>query len=72
MTGFSHLPKGTNTTWRSAAEFDAVLERVKQAGLDFSADPLHERVNEINHLEGGRGFYFHERKRPQVEILARP
>jgi hypothetical protein len=33
----------------SEQEFDAILERMKQAGLEYSADPLHKKFNEINY-----------------------
>lgn len=53
-------------------EFDAILGRVKQAGVEYSADPLHKRTDEINHLEGGRGFYFQELNGHNLEVLTRP
>jgi hypothetical protein len=56
----------------SEQEFDAILERVKQAGLEYSADPLHKKINEINYLEGGRGFYFRELNGHNPEVLTRP
>ena len=46
-------------------EFDAILRRVKQAGLEYSAYPLHKEPNQVNYLEGGRGFYFRELNRPR-------
>lgn len=55
-----------------AQAFDAILGRVVAAGLAHSADPAHERQGEINHLEGGRGFYFHERNGHNIEIITRP
>ncbi len=53
-------------------EFDAILRRVKQAGLEYSADPLHKEPNQVNYLEGGRGFYFRELNGHNLEVLTRP
>lgn len=52
--------------------FDAILERVSEAGITYSADPMHRKTNEINHLEGGRGFYFHDLNGHNIEVLTRP
>jgi catechol 2,3-dioxygenase-like lactoylglutathione lyase family enzyme len=56
----------------SGKEFDTILDRVKWAGVEYSADPLHKQINEINHLEGGRGFYFGELNGHNLEVLMRP
>lgn len=56
----------------SDQEFDAILDRVKHAGVEYSADPLHSKVNEISHLEGGRGFYFRELNGHNLEVITRP
>jgi len=56
----------------SDQEFDAILDRVKHAGLEYSSDPLHKKLNEINHLQGGRGFYFCELNGHNIEVLTRP
>lgn len=56
----------------SNQEFDAILKRVKRAGVEYSADPLHRQINETNNLEGGRGFYFRELNGHNLEVLTRP
>jgi catechol 2,3-dioxygenase-like lactoylglutathione lyase family enzyme len=42
----------------SEPEFDGIFGRVQAAGLDFFADPHAEQKGEINHHDGGRGFYW--------------
>jgi extradiol dioxygenase family protein len=37
-------------------DFDDIFRRINERGLQFWADPLHRRANEINTDEGGRGF----------------
>ena len=54
-------------------ELDAILARVKGAGLAFYADPGHEREGELNDWNGGRGFYFSDpNDGHSVELLTRP
>lgn len=55
----------------SEEEFDAIFKRVKDAGLSYSADPMHRQVGEINHRLGGRGFYFYDPDGHNFEILTR-
>jgi catechol 2,3-dioxygenase-like lactoylglutathione lyase family enzyme len=52
--------------------FDAVLARTTAAGLEYSADPLHQRVGELNHNNGGRGFYVRDPDGHNLEFLTRP
>ncbi len=42
----------------SEAEFDAVMARIQERGLDFWADPHQTQPGEINEKDGGRGVYF--------------
>ncbi|MEE8518855.1 MAG: VOC family protein [Dehalococcoidia bacterium] len=42
----------------SDEEFDAILQRVKDAGVKFGSGPQSNEDMEINHLHTGRGFYF--------------
>ena len=37
----------------SEADFDAVLGRIRERGLDHWADPMRRRPGEINHNDGG-------------------
>jgi catechol 2,3-dioxygenase-like lactoylglutathione lyase family enzyme len=55
----------------SDAEFDATVARVQDAGLTFSADPLHRRVGEFNGWNGGRGVYFRDPNGHNLEMLTR-
>ena len=38
----------------SEADFDAVLSRIRERGLEHWADPMRHRPGEINHNDGGR------------------
>ena len=53
-------------------EFDAVLGRIRQAGLDYWADPAKSRPGEINHNNGGRGVYFPDPNGHLLEVITRP
>jgi catechol 2,3-dioxygenase-like lactoylglutathione lyase family enzyme len=52
-------------------EFDAALDRIRAAGVEYYADPFHQRSGEINHLFGGRGFYFADADGHNMELLTR-
>ena len=41
-----------------SAEFDAILQRVRDEGVVFGSGPRSRTDGEINHLHQGRGFYF--------------
>ena len=56
----------------SEAEFDAIFERIKQAGVPYFADPGHRRPDQINHNDGGRGVYFPSPDGHLLEIITRP
>jgi catechol 2,3-dioxygenase-like lactoylglutathione lyase family enzyme len=53
-------------------EFDAVFGRIRQAGLDYWADPAKSRPGEINHNDGGRGVYFPDPNGHLLEVITRP
>ena len=53
-------------------EFDAVLGRIRQTGLDYWADPAKSRPAEINHNDGGRGVYFPDPNGHLLEVITRP
>lgn len=55
----------------SDAEFDTIFDRIKQAGLKYSSDPMHHNQGEINHRKGGRGFYFYDPNGHNLEVLTR-
>ncbi len=52
--------------------FDRILGRVTEAGLTYSADPLHRRSGELNDWNGGRGFYVRDPDGHNLEFLTRP
>ena len=54
------------------SDFDAVLGRIKAAGLDHWADPARRRAGEINHNDGGRGVYFPDPDGHFLEVITRP
>ncbi|WP_026732316.1 VOC family protein [Fischerella sp. PCC 9605] len=56
----------------SDEEFDAIFARVKEAGLEYSSDPMHQNKGQINHRKGGRGFYFYDIDGHNLELLTRP
>jgi catechol 2,3-dioxygenase-like lactoylglutathione lyase family enzyme len=54
----------------SEEEFDAIFARITGRGLPYWADPGHTRENVIN--DNGRGFYFEDPSRHNMEVLTRP
>jgi len=52
--------------------FDAVLARIRGAGIEYSADPTHHRPGELNDNDGGRGLYLHDPDGHNLEFLTRP
>ena len=56
----------------SAADFDAILARVRALGLLFWADPQQTRPNEIaDRGRGERAFYFADPSGHWLEVLTR-
>ncbi|MFI6326214.1 VOC family protein [Nonomuraea sp. NPDC050556] len=53
-------------------EFDEIFARVRERGLAFWADPGHNKAGEINHLYGGRGFYFDDPNGHNMEVITQP
>jgi catechol 2,3-dioxygenase-like lactoylglutathione lyase family enzyme len=53
-------------------DFDAVFERIREAGVSYWADPMKSRPNEINRGDGGRGVYFEDRDGHLLEVITRP
>lgn len=56
----------------SEGEFDAIFERIRARGLEYWADPMHLRPNEINRNDGGRGLYWNDPNGHYLEIITRP
>src|SRR6516164_7775509 len=53
-------------------EFDTALSRIKSAGVAYYADFNRDGRGQINHLYGGRGFYFDDPDGHLMEIITRP
>lgn len=53
------------------AEFDAIFDRVKAAGIAFGSGPSSLADAKINHRHGGRGFYFKDPNGHVLELLTR-
>jgi hypothetical protein len=53
-------------------EFDQIWERIKQRELTYWADPYHQRRNQINTNDGGRGLYWDDPNGHVLEIITRP
>lgn len=51
------------------AEFDAILGRIKEAGLPFRSDPIGTSDNQVNNAFGGRLVYWSEPDGHVWEIL---
>lgn len=56
----------------SDPEFDQIFSRIRERNLAFWADPHHSNPGELNHRDGGRGFYFEDPNGHNLEILTRP
>ncbi|MGH2884221.1 MAG: VOC family protein [Solirubrobacteraceae bacterium] len=52
--------------------FDAILERIRAAGLQYSADPRHRHPDQLNNNNGGRGLYVQDPDGHNLEFLTRP
>ncbi|MDZ7966660.1 MAG: VOC family protein [Nostoc sp. DedSLP03] len=55
----------------SDEEFDAIFARIKEAGIEYSSDPMHHKKGQINHRKEGRGFYFYDSDGHNLELLTR-
>lgn len=56
----------------SEPEFDQIFGRITDRDLDYWADPMQSRPQEINTNDGGRGCYFLGPGGHFLEILTRP
>jgi catechol 2,3-dioxygenase-like lactoylglutathione lyase family enzyme len=56
----------------SEEEFDQVVGRITERGLDYWADPAKHRSGEINHNDGGRGVYWEDPDGHFLEVITRP
>jgi catechol 2,3-dioxygenase-like lactoylglutathione lyase family enzyme len=56
----------------SEPEFDQIFDRVRERSLPYWADPAQSQADEINHNDGGRGFYFEDPSGHFLEVITRP
>ncbi len=56
----------------SDAEFDAILQRVKNAGLAFGSGPRSLEDGKLNDWNGGRGFYYKDPDGHVIELMTVP
>ena len=56
----------------SDAEFDAILQRVKVAGLAFGSEPWSLEDGKLNDWNGGRGFYYKDCDGHVIELMTMP
>ena len=54
------------------SEFDEIFDRVRERSLPYWADPAQSQADEINHNDGGRGFYFEDPSGHFLEVITRP
>ncbi|MFI8361640.1 VOC family protein [Streptomyces sp. NPDC085612] len=56
----------------SEEQFDVAFEKIRAAGVPYTADPHGKHPGEINHNDGGRGVYFTDPAGHWMEIITRP
>lgn len=56
----------------SESEFDAIFARVQDKNIMFWAEHDRTKPGEINHYDGGRGFYFLDPCGHFLEVITRP
>jgi catechol 2,3-dioxygenase-like lactoylglutathione lyase family enzyme len=56
----------------SEEEFDEIFARVQERGITFWPHPWKADEGQINHNDGGRGFYFEDPSGHFLEVLTRP
>jgi len=54
------------------AEFDQIYGRILERGLPYWADPSHQRPQEVNTNDGGRGLYWDDPDGHVLEIITVP
>jgi catechol 2,3-dioxygenase-like lactoylglutathione lyase family enzyme len=54
----------------AADDFEPILQRIRQRGLAFWADPGKQRPNEINRHDGGRRVYFDDPDGHLLEVFS--
>ncbi|MER7685752.1 VOC family protein [Streptomyces sp. NPDC097610] len=54
------------------AEFDEILARVQERGIDYYPDPFYDVPGSINYNDGGRGMYFRDPSGHDLEVMTTP
>jgi hypothetical protein len=54
------------------AEFDAIFERIKKAGLAYGSAPWSPEDGKLNDWNGGRGVYFKDPNGHLLELMTVP
>ncbi len=54
------------------SDFDEILNRITEKGLEYWADPQQKRPGEYNLNHGGRGLYFYDPSGHGMEVITRP
>src|SRR5215208_5270327 len=55
----------------SEDEFDAIFQRIQDAGLTWGSEPRSPTNRQLNRRKGGRGVYFHGPDGHLLELLTR-
>src|SRR5215510_2025 len=53
------------------ATFDAIFQRVQEAGLTYGSDPWNPENQKLNDWKGGRGVYFRDPNGHLLELMTR-
>ncbi|MGZ9156787.1 MAG: OB-fold nucleic acid binding domain-containing protein, partial [Candidatus Binatia bacterium] len=56
----------------SDEEFDAIFQRIQEAGITWGSEPRSPTNRQLNTRKGGRGVYFHGPDGHLLELLTRP
>jgi hypothetical protein len=56
----------------ASQSFDGIFDRVRERSIPYWADPAQSQAGEINHHDGGRGFYFEDPNGHFLEVITRP
>jgi extradiol dioxygenase family protein len=56
----------------SEADFDDILGRIQDRGIDYWADPFKREPNSFNTEDGGRGLYWEDPNGHYLEMITRP
>jgi catechol 2,3-dioxygenase-like lactoylglutathione lyase family enzyme len=54
------------------AEFDAILARIREAGVDYGSAPWRLADGTLNDRNGGRGVYFRDPDGHVLELMTAP